>query len=664
MPELNLFNYLYEKESESSSRETRLYLKAQWIQFYMRRIDPTATAVHPFYTLHNHEHFDAVVKNLYIIAETAGLLESHSIRSLTYEETFFLIAAAYFHDIGMILVTDEDEDTSLETSKPIGEIIREDHHERSARFVWKEGDQFLLDNTEKDIIALLCKGHRLDSLAISDFDDRHIAGSVIRMRLLGGMIQVADELDMSHRRAPSYQRLLLEGLPQFSPTSRYHWMKHYYTEDFSVRREYQGNQEFATLRIDVKLMVPDEHHYHHVEQLIRKRIIRHLESLKFDRYGFEIRFGEITPRYQVDLERTIIPINQVQVLYVGSEINDARTSLAKLGLTSITVCENEAQAFIASTQNQSKPFDVVVMPVDLGGVMNIIAALKSVMPGAQFILADKGGYNLPAEARRRGIPILRVSTHPNEFAERLKNIIEYSYTLDNTTPKEPAMNSKEYMPAPYRILIVDDDKDYAEKLKTQVEKTITNVQITMADGADTAVPLLASHEFHIAFLDRMMNNRQGKFDDMAGIELGAHMHDEYPSITRIMMTRDASFQHYTRAMETGMFAFKDKDETTTKELALIAQQQIERRRVTLMSSTGMVVMADRMIFYGKRGTVVKTITDQYLDNAGIVEVEGEKWRATTAETKEPNKRISQGIEILVLGIYQSALQVVPPQTDV
>lgn len=110
MNDQSLLDYLaHVQDIQQETNPVDLYLTVQWIRYYMRRRNRQPEILHPFYTLHNLQHFDKVVHNYVPILSIAQLIDPQKEHSLTYYEAFYLLAAAYFHDIGMITQDEDDE---------------------------------------------------------------------------------------------------------------------------------------------------------------------------------------------------------------------------------------------------------------------------------------------------------------------------------------------------------------------------------------------------------------------------------------------------------------------------------------------------------------------------------------------------------------------------
>ncbi len=166
---------------------------------------------------------------------------------LSEPELVILYSASYLHDIGLQYENAGDTKTIAELNLcqlwqelPEDErrrILRQYHHRISAEMVLLSvraedpivGIQ-LTSEFNPSNIACLCEAHNLYLEVERDFA-RYVEltadGPSIRMKLLAGLLRVADILEESRRRAtrPKAKTLMLDL------TSQKHWWRHYYTED-------------------------------------------------------------------------------------------------------------------------------------------------------------------------------------------------------------------------------------------------------------------------------------------------------------------------------------------------------------------------------------------------------------------------------------------------
>jgi hypothetical protein len=155
-------------------------------------------------------------------------------------ENFFLHAAVYLHDIGMI-EHPSLPDPGFRDPEQKTEYIRKTHHERSHDLImaiWRQLD--IEDEFQAEIIARICLGHRSISL-----DDPRIrrkipyrqTGRLIHLQFLAACVKLADELDLTFERTP-FQ--IYELLPSKSKQTEIEWKKHFSVGGVGPHESYVG----------------------------------------------------------------------------------------------------------------------------------------------------------------------------------------------------------------------------------------------------------------------------------------------------------------------------------------------------------------------------------------------------------------------------------------
>ncbi|MDA1231201.1 MAG: HD domain-containing protein [Planctomycetota bacterium] len=197
----------------------------------------------PHFTDHSVSHSDGVTQLVDSLIEPLQKTDER----LSETELVVLYSACYLHDIGLQYENAGETRTIAELNlglpwhdQPESErrnLLRQFHHRISAEMVHSSiraeapiiGMQ-LTDEYEPSKIACLCEAHNLYFEVEQDFaryDELTEDGPGIRMKLLAGLLRVADILEESRRRAtrPKAQTLMLDI------TAQKHWWRHYYTED-------------------------------------------------------------------------------------------------------------------------------------------------------------------------------------------------------------------------------------------------------------------------------------------------------------------------------------------------------------------------------------------------------------------------------------------------
>ncbi len=197
----------------------------------------------PHFTDHSVLHSDGVTQ---LVDSLIDPLQK-SDECLSETELVILYSACYLHDIGLQYENAGETRAIVELNlglpwhdQPESErrnLLRQFHHRISAEMVHSSvraedpiiGMQLTADY-QPSKIACLCEAHNL-YLEVERDNARYFEltenGPGIRMKLLAGLLRVADILEESRRRAtrPKAQTLMLDI------TSQKHWWRHYYTED-------------------------------------------------------------------------------------------------------------------------------------------------------------------------------------------------------------------------------------------------------------------------------------------------------------------------------------------------------------------------------------------------------------------------------------------------
>ncbi|NQE52860.1 hypothetical protein C5S29_04635, partial [ANME-1 cluster archaeon GoMg3.2] len=188
---------------------------------------------HVYYTLHGLDHSNSVIQILEKLID--GL---NSEEKLNETEIFCLLSAAYLHDVGMLCkYSDDDKNAARESElkkRPysVQDLIRDEHHIRSGRYIIEHAEGLKLDHREAEYIRLIVEGHRQIKLELDEYNDQVIGLKSVRVRLLSALLRLADELDLLPERAPgTLYDILKNNMPDYS---RIHWLKHYYTSGLLI----------------------------------------------------------------------------------------------------------------------------------------------------------------------------------------------------------------------------------------------------------------------------------------------------------------------------------------------------------------------------------------------------------------------------------------------
>jgi len=220
---------------------------------------------HKYFTNHGIDHSHAIISNL---NDLVGGIEPNY--DLTEHEIFYLLASVYLHDVGMLRSYPNDEGTAKVISThemPFTkeDVIREDHHIRSGKYVIKHADILNLDQIESECVRLICEGHRRVNLESEEYNDRFIGNEIIRVRFLAALLRFSDELDISYKRGPiKLLEILREEMPDYSLLQ---WLKHYYTGGLKILPFHDIKRGRKT-DIEIQILYPEHEQGKKVGELI------------------------------------------------------------------------------------------------------------------------------------------------------------------------------------------------------------------------------------------------------------------------------------------------------------------------------------------------------------------------------------------------------------
>jgi translation initiation factor 2B subunit (eIF-2B alpha/beta/delta family) len=299
----------------------------------------------PWYTFHDVSHTRKVEEMLfYLIPESRrGLLSE--------EEWFYLLASTWLHDVGMIL--------NLFGPKENFRQVRDEHHERSARYIEAHRASLGLDSFEGAKVSEICRYHRKRY----DINECEPEVGNVRLRLLAAYLRLADALHTDKTRIDEAQfRLLLAtGMPW---ESRFHWLKSRWVDCIRLDRD--------ELRILVSLFdLPKEAPRRGLlPRLVEAEIREELDSVR----DVLIRGGI---SYFLDVQTRIINLPLPQ-----SEVIELDLVLSNLELESISSASEAADSIIGT----------VLRLADVGA--EAYGAIRDYLEQLQSVLESRPCHNL------------------------------------------------------------------------------------------------------------------------------------------------------------------------------------------------------------------------------------------------------------------------------
>jgi tetratricopeptide (TPR) repeat protein len=271
---------------------------------------------HVYYTLHGLDHSNNVIT---ILDELINGLNPQD--NLNETEFFCLLSAAFLHDVGMQCKYPNDIERAAQISttkkRPytFQDLIRDEHHKRSGRYIKDNYKNLKLDTIEAECVRLISEGHRQTKLESTEYIDQPIGHDRVRIRLLSALLRLADELDIGYKRAPeTLLDILKNDIPDYS---RVQWLKHYYTSGILINTQQETNGKKKTF-IEIHCQYPDKDVGRKItEVLISKPIEETLNDVRLIllEYGLNLILDHKI-KYNPDLEE----IPEIIYEYLGQKL--------------------------------------------------------------------------------------------------------------------------------------------------------------------------------------------------------------------------------------------------------------------------------------------------------------------------------------------------------
>ncbi|MBZ9684968.1 phosphohydrolase [Clostridium estertheticum] len=140
---------------------------------------------------------------------------------LTEDEKYLLIISTLIHDVGMV------GQSKYKLEENYDKELRESHNYRSGDFIKQYSHVLGIMDRDARVIEKIAQGHRLVNLNSLPESEPFGIGNSIRIRLLAGLLRLADEFDILEERAP----YLVKEFLNVNTESAVH---------FDVHRTFQG----------------------------------------------------------------------------------------------------------------------------------------------------------------------------------------------------------------------------------------------------------------------------------------------------------------------------------------------------------------------------------------------------------------------------------------
>ena len=263
----------------------------------------------PEYTMHDISHSDRILEIL------GRVLPDGLKKELNCYELFFLAAAAYCHDMGMVNFSSLYIPENLKETKLIAAYIRDNHHNRSETYLAANFKGLHIDdNHQASIIGRIARGHRRENLGDQKLfeSNRVYKGFAINVQLLAALIRLGDTLDITFERAPI---VVFEHLPIKDPMSIDEWRK-----SLSVSGVVRLPDDPLVIKSDATCSSPKIH-----------RLLKRIERDTNDQLDNLPDFLHVYRRFSKDLPRKFY----LEITTEGYEAHDLRFSIEESQITNL-----------------------------------------------------------------------------------------------------------------------------------------------------------------------------------------------------------------------------------------------------------------------------------------------------------------------------------------
>jgi len=296
---------------------------------YLQRIQ----IVFPEFTSHAIDHSLNLIKILdtwLLDSEQKDYLEKHP------WESFFIIATAYLHDIGMIEHPKLNIPGDIKTEDEKKSFIRENHHKRSYAFILESWRDLCIDDEfQAELIALCSLGHRQIAINDTRLSEKipYRSGKSINVQFVSACIRLADELDLTFERTPES---IYEMIAQKNDTTILEWCKHFSIGGVAPHSCFPGTIHIRCRCKDLSVHMSLKDHEIKLQTMLNE-INRYVKP----RFLFSNVFYDINNiGYEPVDYRFIIDTASAFQLFMGENIyDDKRVFLRELIQNSIDACK-------------------------------------------------------------------------------------------------------------------------------------------------------------------------------------------------------------------------------------------------------------------------------------------------------------------------------------
>ena len=457
---------------------------------------------HVYYTLHGLDHSNYVIE---ILEKLIDGLNSED--NLNETEIFCLLSAALLHDVGMLYKYPEDVERAAKISKlkkrpySVQDLIRDEHHIRSGRYIIEHAEGLKLDHREAEYIRLIVEGHRQIKLELDEYNDQVIGLKSVRVRLLSALLRLADELDLLPERAPgTLYDILKNNMPDYS---RIHWLKHYYTSGLLIETS-ESEKGRKRTSIEVHCQYPNEEVGRKItEVLISNPIEETLSEVRVILLDYGLR---VYPSYEIGINKALGEFPQgLYDKYLGQKLKISmelprtkgfvgRKDKLKDFLSSLdkNVIIIEGIAGIGKTYIAAKFAEELKdeYTVYWYGNLSEVSTLSSVMNKISIFLKENGKPKLSNSIEHFGydnevlIALLKEELNADNFAIFFDDYHKAEKELNPLLKQLVSIN-------PSKIIIITRQEPEFYNVVDERENRVTKIKVDAWDFANTKLMLEA-----------------------------------------------------------------------------------------------------------------------------------------------------------------------------